>query len=220
MSEATTETNTPEQPRPVRGRPERARGRRSALLLLLLLLPLLGGCAAILVGGAAVGAAAAYDRRGYQAFIDDQQIELSAMSALTKEPGLKDQGRISVTSYNYKVLLTGQVRTEAASALAAGAVSRLPKVQRVINELTVGPNTSLWRQGEDVVLTSRAKLALLDVKVAGFDATRVKVVTENAVVYLLGLVSPEEGDAAAEQVRYVPGISRVVKLFEYQEPPA
>lgn len=187
------------------------------LLLLSVLTPCLSGCAALVVGGAAVGAAAAYDRRGYTAFVADQEIELNATSALAAEPGLKGRGRFSVTSYNYKVLLTGQGETEAVVAQAAGVVSRLPKVQRVINEVTVGPNISLGRMSEDVVLTSRAKFALLNVKVPGFDATRVKVVSEDGVVYLLGLVSVEEGDAAAEQVRYVPGVQRVVKLFEYRE---
>jgi len=195
-----------------------ARQRPVALLLLVALLPVLGGCVPLLVGGAAVGAAAAYDRRGYAAFFDDQQIEFNAAAALDSEPGLKGQGRISVTSYNYVVLLTGQVHTEAEAALAAGLVSRLPKVRKVVNELTIGPEIDLARKGEDLLLTSRAKLALFNVAVPGFDPTRVKVVTENGVVYLLGLVSVAEGNAAVEQVRYVPGVVRVVKLFEYQDP--
>jgi osmotically-inducible protein OsmY len=190
----------------------------TVVVLLLVITPLLGGCAALVVGGAAVGAAAAYDRRGYTTVFEDQRIELEAMSALDAAAAVRGQGRISVTSYNFKVLLTGQVRSEAVAADAAAVVSRLPKVQKVINQLTVGPDISLWRQSEDTLVTSRAKLALLNVKVKGFDPTRVKVVTEDGVVYLLGLVSVEEGDAAAEQVRFVPGVARVVKLFEYREP--
>lgn len=203
------------QPPPPRHRP--------ALLLVLTSLlgaSLLSGCAAVVVGGAAMGAMAAYDRRGYAALIDDQRIEFEAGRALAAEPALKNRGRISVTSYNYKVLLTGQAETEAVAAHAAGVVSRLPKVQTVVNQLTVGPDISLRRESEDVLLTSRAKLALFNVKVPGFDPTRVKVVSEDGVVYLLGLVSSEEGDAAAEQVSFVPGIARVVKLFEYREPEA
>ena len=203
--------------------PYSSRYRAAVLLLVLTLTPLLGapllsGCAALVVGGVAVGAVAAYDRRGYATVIDDQRIEFEAGSALAAEPALKDRGRISVTSYNYKVLLTGQAQTDAVAAHAAGVVSRLPKVQTVVNQLTVGPNISLRRESEDVLLTSRAKLALLTVTVPGFDPTRVKVVTEDGVVYLLGLVSVEEGDAAAEQVSFVPGVARVVKLFEYREP--
>lgn len=188
------------------------------VLLPLLVAPLLSGCAVLVVGGAAVGAAALYDRRGYAVVIDDERIEFEAGGALAAEPAIKGRARIAVTSYNYKVLLTGQAQTDAVVAHAGGVVSRLPKVQTVINQVTVGPETSFTRQSEDVLVTSRAKLALLNVKVPGFDATRVKVVTEDGVVYLLGLVSVEEGDAAAEQVRFVPGVAQVVKLFEYHEP--
>ncbi|AUB79757.1 BON domain-containing protein [Candidatus Thiodictyon syntrophicum] len=189
-----------------------------AALLLAGLVPVLGGCVPLLVGGVAVGAAAAHDRRDYTTFIDDQQIDFVATAALDDEPGLKGRGRVSVTSYNYLVLLTGQVRSEAEVALAGGVVSRLPKVRKVVNEVTIGPDIDFARKSEDVLLTSRAKLALFKVEVPDFDPTRVTVVTENGVVYLLGLVSVAEGDAAVEQVRYVPGVVQVVKLFEYQEP--
>jgi len=189
-----------------------------AALLLAGVVPVLGGCVPLLVGGVAVGAAAAHDRRDYTALIDDQQIDFVATAALDDEPGLKGRGRVSVTSYNYVVLLTGQVRSEAEVALAGGVVSRLPKVRKVVNEVTVGPDIDFARKSEDVLLTSRAKLALFKVEVPDFDPTRVTVVTENGVVYLLGLVTVAEGDAAVEQVRYVPGVVQVVKLFEYQEP--
>ncbi|WP_295436923.1 BON domain-containing protein [uncultured Thiodictyon sp.] len=189
-----------------------------AALLLAGVVPVLGGCVPLLVGGVAVGAAAAHDRRDYTAFIDDQQIDFVATAALADEPGLKGRGRVSVTSYNYLVLLTGQVRSEAEVALAGGVVSRLPKVRKVVNEVTIGPDIDFARKSEDVLLTSRAKLVLFKVEVPDFDPTRVTVVTENGVVYLLGLVSVAEGDAAVEQVRYVPGVVQVVKLFEYQEP--
>ena len=196
-------------------------GRRLwAALLVTTLIPSLSGCIPILIGGVAMGAAAAHDRRSYTAMIDDQRIDLMAANALASEPGLKGRGRISVTSYNYQVLLTGQVRNEADVALAGKVVSHLPKVQKVINEVTVGPDLSLSRQSEDTLLTTKVKLELFKVKVPGFDPTRVKVVTEDGVVYLMGLVTVAEGDGAAEVVRFVPGVARVVKVFEYQEPKA
>lgn len=191
--------------------------RRCTALLLAVAILALNGCVPILIGGAAMGAAALHDRRSYTALIDDQRIELTAANALASEPGLKDSGRISVTSYNYLVLLTGQVRNAADVALAGQVVSRLPKVRKVINEVTVGPPIGLSRQSEDTLLTSKVKLELFKVKIPGFDPTRVKVVTEDAVVYLMGLVTQAEGDGAAAVVRYVPGVVRVVKIFEYQE---
>jgi osmotically-inducible protein OsmY len=192
----------------------RCRGLGAAALGLAIAL-LAQGCAPLVLGGAAVGAAAVYDRRDYRAVIDDQEIELRAMAALSQDPQLTGRARISVTSYNRTVLLVGQAYEEALAARAAGLVSGLPKVVRVIDEVAVRPPISLAREGEDVLITSKAKLALAKVRVPGFDPTRVKVVTEDGVVYLLGLVSPEEGDAAAEQVRFVAGVQRVVKLFEH-----
>jgi osmotically-inducible protein OsmY len=77
---------------------------------------------------------------------------------------------------------------------------------------------SLKQLTTDAYLTSRAKLAIQSVDLPGFDALRVKIVTENGVVYLMGLVTPEEADATAEKVRRIPGVTRVVKIFEYVEP--
>ena len=194
------------------------RGLPAGTLLLALALPLLAGCVPLVVGGAAVGVAAAHDRRGYGAVFEDHQIEFMAANALAAEPGLKDRARVSVSSYNAVVLLTGQARTAAEVALAGEVVARLPKVRKVINEVTVGPDQDLAQISNDALLTSRAKLALFKVEVPGFDPTRVSVSTEGGVVYLMGLVSPEEGSAAAEAVRYVSGVTRVVKLFEYSQP--
>ena len=211
-----TETHTPPASRSALRPPARWLG-----LALIVAVPLLGGCAALVLGGAAAGAAGAaavHDRRDYGTILEDQQIEIAAMSALTENREIRERTSISVTSYNRKVLLVGEAESQLLSDQAAERVSRLAKVERVINEVTVGPSIGLWRQTEDTYLTGRAKVALAEVSLPGFDPTRGKIVTENAVVYLLGLVTQEEGDAAAEKIRYVPGVARVVKLFEYQEP--
>ncbi|AHF04888.1 transporter [Marichromatium purpuratum 984] len=201
---------------PSRSTPERARTRRAATLALVLASSLLGGCGALVVGGITVGAAALYDRRPYYVVIDDQQIEMNAISAIQQDRELQDHARISVTSYNYTVLLTGQAERAELAQRAADKVRRLAKVQRVVDEITIGPRVSLARKSEDAYLTSRVKLALTKVDLEDFDATRVKVISEDGVVYLMGLVSPAEADAATEKARYVRGVKRVVKLFEYR----
>lgn len=180
---------------------------------------MLNGCAALVVGGAAAGTAAViHDRRDYTDILKDQEIEISAARVLGKDSLVSGGSRISVTSYNRKVLLTGQARSPDVAARATELVSGIPKVDLVIDEVAIGPNVSLTQVSQDTWITSQAKLALAKVKSPDFDATRVKVVTEDSVVFLMGLVSGEEGDAAAEQVRFVPGVKRVVKLFEYREP--
>jgi osmotically-inducible protein OsmY len=197
-----------------------ARRALPLLLTLSLIAPLLQGCAAVVVAGAAAGAMVVHDRRDYSRVLEDQEIELKAMQILNDNPDIGKQSRISVTSYNLVVLLTGQARTQEAAARFADRVSRLPKVRRVVDEVTVGPFASLMRESEDALLTSRVKVAVAGVDLPGFDATRVKVVTEAGVVYLMGTVTPSEADAAVEKARYVSGVKKVIKVFEYIKPPA
>jgi osmotically-inducible protein OsmY len=188
------------------------------LLALSLVLTLLQGCVA-LVGagvGAAVGATVMVrDRRGQDAVIDDKEIEFKSR----EWPGSGSQCQVAVNSYNRVVLLTGQCADEAAARNFAERVSRVPKVSRVVDEITLGPFADLSRQSEDTLITSRAKLALVGVDIKGFDPTRVTVVTESGIVYLLGLVTAEEAEATVQQVRYVPGVVRVVKVFEITQYP-
>ena len=175
----------------------------------------LSGCGAVVVGGVALGAAAIHDRRPYHVVLDDQQIELAAAAAFLNDPLINAEANVSASSYNHSVLLTGRASSPDAAQRAVNMVSRLAKVKRVIDEIRIAPALGIKRQAEDGYLTTRAKLAIASIDLPGFDATRIKVVTDDGVIYLMGLVSPREADAAVEQVRYVPGAQRVVKLFEY-----
>ncbi|WP_245969393.1 BON domain-containing protein [Thiocapsa rosea] len=190
--------------------------RRSAAALLLLGATLLSGCAPMLIGAAAVGTAATvHDRRPASVIFDDQQIELEAMTALLRNSGVRDRSQISATSYNRTLLLTGNADTTEVGQEAAALVSRIGKVQRVVDEVRVGPRLDMRRQAEDTFITGRVNTDLIGVRLPGFDPTRVKVVTNDGEVFLMGLVSPAEAEAAAEKASYVPGVKRVVKLFEY-----
>lgn len=182
--------------------------------LVLGLSTILQGCGAVVVGGVATGAAMVYDRRSSEVVLDDQKIEFLAVDLKDKNPDIGDHSRIAVTSYNYTVLLTGQAESAVIKDRYADMVSTLPKVGKVVNEVTVGPMVSLAQASEDAYITSRAKFAISKVDLPGFDATRVKVVTENGIVYLMGLLSPDEASATIEKVRYVPGVERVVTLFD------
>jgi osmotically-inducible protein OsmY len=178
----------------------------------------LSGCGAMVVAGATYGAAVAYDRRSADVVIDDELIELRARDAYLKNPEISERSRLRVTSYNYRALVTGQAQTAQIADRFARLAAQLPKVKAVYNEAEVGPVLGVAQIGKDTMLASRAKVAIQSVDLPGFDALRVKVVAENGVVYLLGLVTPEEGDATAEKVRRIPGVKRVVKIFEYIEP--
>ena len=190
------------------------------LAALCLTIPFLQGCGPAVVAAVVVGASAIHDRRSATTVIEDQQIELQGMTQKFQNEDIRSGSQIAVTSYNNIVLLTGQADSEEISGKFADVMSRQPKVRKVINEVTVGPRASLSRQSQDAMLTSQVKAALLNVDVPGFDPTRVKVVTESAVVYLMGLVTPAEAEAVVEKARYVRGVEKVVKVFEYIDPSA
>ena len=172
----------------------------------------LQGCAPAVVGGAAAGTAVAIDRRTAGVFVGDQEIELRAASRLSEAfPGKNSS--ISSTSYNRQVLLTGQVPDDATRNRATEIAKGVPDVRTVFNELAVSGLASATSKANDTGITSQVKTRLLrDEKVPG---TKIKVVTEAAVVYLMGLVTKAEAQAATEIARTTAGVSKVVILFEY-----
>lgn len=195
--------------------------RALCVSLLAALLPsavLLQGCAAVVVAGIATGAAVIHDRRSSATVLADETIEIQAMHLLHEHPDIAGASNISINSYNYVVLLTGQAQDRDVSDRFAGLVANLPDVKKVVNEVTIGPNADITQASNDLYLASRCKLALTAVKIPGFDPLRVQVVVSAGHVYLMGMVSTAEADAAVEEVRYVPGIVQVVKLFEYTTP--
>ena len=166
----------------------------------------LNGCAGLLVGGAATGITVVHDRRTAGTVIDDQTIELKLQDALNQQ--LPSGNHISVTSYNGAALLTGQVISAPARQQAEEIARRIdPPVREVYNELVIGPTLPLSGQGNDALLTTKVKTSLFQINnLPDFDPSRVKVVTENGVVYLLGLVRPVEADAATAIASQVAGV--------------
>jgi len=188
-----------------------------AATLLLACAATLPGCVeALIVGGVAAGIVMAADRRQPEVMLDDQGIEWTAGSRI--DDALKGQGHVNVTSYNYTVLLTGEVPTLQAKADAEKAASEVPKVKTVVNELQVAGTSSTGSRSNDAYITSKIKSNFLGN--GKFKPTDVKVVTEASVVYLLGLVTREEADAATEVARGTAGVQKVVRVFEYITPPA
>ena len=126
---------------------------------------------------------------------------------------------MSVTSFNRIVLLTGQVADEDARRRAAAEAEQVDEVRAVHNELVVGKPTSIARRSGDVLVTGNVKLAMAASADTPAPANyNVKVVTENAVVFLLGLVTRRESETITATVRNVPGVAQIVRLFEYVDP--
>ncbi|HIE55594.1 MAG TPA: BON domain-containing protein [Chromatiaceae bacterium] len=187
---------------------------RFVVLTPLLLILLTSGCAPVIVGGVGTGVAVVHDRRPAGVVINDQEIRLKILGMLQDNPAYHGEADIGVTSYNQKVLLTGSVPSAEIGQRLVAEISQMPLVKQVWNELQVRDESNLRDELYDSYLTSRVKLALLNIDSADFDATRVKVVTAFSTVYLMGLLTPEEINAVTEAARKVPGVKRVVRLFE------
>lgn len=185
-----------------------------ALVASLAISGVLGGCVAAVGGAVAGGAMMAVDRRTTGAQVDDQTIELRASNAVTAAIGTR--GNVSATSYNRVVLLTGQVPTEADRTQVEAVVAKVENVRAVVNELTVGPNSSLSQQSSDTLITGKVKAAFIDAK--ELQMASIKVVTERGVVYLMGRVTDTEANIAANVTRSVGGVQKVVKVFEIITP--
>ncbi|MEJ2394376.1 MAG: BON domain-containing protein [Candidatus Thiodiazotropha sp.] len=176
---------------------------------------LLQGCAALVVGGAATTAVVAHDRRTTGIMVEDQAIEFKTYDQLAKDEAIKQNSKVNVTSYNKVVLLTGQADSDAIRRKAEQIASQVEQVRRVVNEIEIGSTASFGEHSRDVALTTEVKLRLTKVDLPGFDPLRVKVITERGSVYLMGLLTKEEANEVTEVVRYISGVRRVVKVFEY-----
>lgn len=173
----------------------------------------LPACVPLIAAGAATGVAMAHDQRSAGAVIDDQGIELKAIAALKGETQLYSESHLNVTSYNGVVLVTGEVPTADLRERVTDIVRGVDKVRTLHNEVTLAAPSSLAARSSDTLLTGKVKARLIGEK--GFDSTRVKVVSEGGVVYLMGLVTRDEAEIATEITRTTSGVQRVVRLFEY-----
>ena len=155
----------------------------------------------------------ATDRRTVGTQIDDENIELSVRKAITDDDRLGDDVHVNITCLNGTVLLTGEATTAEQRDIVVSRARRFEGVKRVVSEINVAEPTAFANRVHDSWITGQVKAKLLDTP--NLKSTRIKVVTENSVVYLMGLVKQSEGELAAETARTVGGITRVVKLFEY-----
>lgn len=185
------------------------------LAVLLLAIPMLSGCELAVMGAVGGGAYTAFeDRRSSGGRIDDEAIEIRASSRIDERFG--DKAHVNITAFNGSVLMTGEVPSEQAKADVEKIVTGTPNVRGVTNELQVGAPSSLGARTNDAFITSKIKARLLDSRKV--NPVHVKVVTEAGIVYLFGVVTDKEADAAVDIARTTGGVRKVVKIFEYCKP--
>lgn len=176
--------------------------------------PFLQACVPLIVGaGVGAGVMMAEDRRSNATILEDQTIESKAKSRF--EEKYKDTIRASVTSFNRYVLITGQAPTEEIRQDLTTIVLEVENVRNVQNEVVVAGNASFTSRSSDTITTSSVKGRLTQNKDIG--ANNVKVITENGTVFLMGLVTRKEAEAASQTAATTSGVQRVVKVFEYTD---
>ncbi len=185
-------------------------------LLLILIHLSLTGCSTIATGGAELsGLSLLHDRRNSSVILSDERIEINAGIELNSHEDTRTQCHFNVTAYNGTVLVTGEAPTVQLLNKIISIVRVIPGVKIVHNEMQVTSPTSFSSRSNDTLITAKVKSSLSNVKILpGFDATRVKVITENGTVFLLGLVHKNESHIATEIARRESGVKKVVKIFE------
>jgi len=173
----------------------------------------LTACVPVVAVGAGAGVLMAEDRRTSGTYLLDEEIELKAGSRIRENFG--KEVHANVTSFNRWVLMTGEAPSDEVRSRVKDLVAGVPNVKHVVNELTIGGVTSFGTRSNDTYLTAKVKTRLFEDK--NFNANHVKVVTEAGVVFLMGLVTHEEGNAAAEVAAKTKGVTKVVKVFEYTD---
>ena len=199
------------------GPPPMSKPTPLVILILLATTPLLGGCTmAATKAMAAASASFASDRRTVGTIVEDESIEWKLRVTLHDAGLTGGESHVNVTSYNRVVLLSGQTPDEGKKKRMGKHALEVPEVRAVHNELAIGPPTPLSVRAADTAITSRVKLALARARIprAG---TNVKVITEDGVVFLMGLVSREVSETVTETVRNIAGVRQIVRLFEYRK---
>jgi len=184
------------------------------LAALTLSVPVLAGCFGAAAVGVGTGALMLTDRRNSETFISDQGMEIRAANRIGDQYG--DKVHVNVTSYNRMLLLTGEVPTEVMKADVEKLASAVPNVKAITNELAIAGPASFGGRSNDSYITSKVKARFVDAN--KFSPNHVKVVTEAGVVFLLGLVTQAEADAAVEISRTTGGVQKVIRVFEIISP--
>lgn len=171
----------------------------------------LSGCVPLIAGGALATGDMIADRRSSGIYIEDQNIELKAEQTVNKALG--EKVHINATSFNMQVLITGEVPDAASKAKVEDLVRDVANVKNVVNELVIDSHSTLSQRNNDAYLTTKVKARMI--KENRFPANVVKVTTEATTVFLMGIVTRQEADAAVEIARTTEGVRKVVKVFEY-----
>lgn len=165
------------------------------------------------VAGTAATTAVIYDKRPISTMIDDRHITQTATNLIHADTQLHGRSNISVATFNNITLLIGQAQTPELRDHAQKVVENVPGIKRIYNEITIAGATSALQRTNDTWLTSKVKSTMLTK--SGLRSNQFKIVTENSIVYIMGLTTHQQGDLASNTARHIGGVTKVVTAYEY-----
>ena len=189
-----------------------------AILLSSILLPALQGCVPVVAAGVGVGLSSVVDRRSLGTQTEDESIEWKAAARARDYLGAQEnaqadaQTHLNFTSFNRKVLISGEVPSSEIKAELERRVLSVPNVESVYNELNIREPSSFSQRSNDSYITTKIKSRSLDGQ--KFNPIHMKVVTEFGVAFILGMMSQAEADAAIQVARTTAGVKKVINLIE------
>lgn len=154
-----------------------------------------------------------WERRTAGSYIDDGNIETKIRTFVQTDADVRPDSHISTVSYNGIVLLTGEVKNDKVRQKVVAYAKDTAAVKKVVDEMRIAGTAGFGSRSNDTWTTTKVKSTLA--AKGGVLADRVKVLTESSVVYLMGIVTRDEGENAVAITRQIDGVSRVVKVFEY-----
>lgn len=181
-----------------------------ATAALLVALPALQGCFPAIVAGAAAGVISYHDRRTTGTQADDETIEWKASARIPDQ--YKNFSSVNFTSYNKRLLITGEVPNEEAKAAIEAQTRMVDGIREVYNELGIGPVSPLGSRSNDGFISSKVKARLVDSN--QISANHIKVVTQRGIVHLMGIVNEREAKVAIAVARTTAGVLKVVNIME------
>ena len=167
----------------------------------------------LVAAGATVGGAIVYDKRSVKSIAQDRNTASQALKKISDDSQLQSQTHITIATFNNIMLLAGQAKTDELRNRVYQIASDIPNLKLIYNEITVEAPTTKSVQTQDAWITTKVKSTMLTEK--GLNSTQIKAVTENTVVYLMGMVTHKQADLAAEVASKVSGVTKVVRIFEY-----
>lgn len=186
--------------------------RLATALLIASMLPAIQACVPLVAAtGIGAGALVIADRRSAGAYLEDETIGWKVEERIVQKFGTDTH--INAISYNRIVLLTGEAPDEATKSEVGRLAGDVVNVRGVVNEVVVGPPSSAGSRAKDTYLTSKVKARFVEAN--KFAANHVKVHTAAGSVFLLGIVTRQEAEDAAQIAATTSGVNKVVRVFEY-----